>query len=63
MDATNLSRSLFFTTQLLDLGIPVVIALNKNDINEKKGTKINKTLLSQNLIVQLFLQHLLKIMA
>lgn len=49
VDATNLSKSLFFTTQLLDLGIPVVIALNKNDINEKKGTKINKTLLSQKL--------------
>ena len=30
----NLSRSLFFTTQLLELGIPVVIALNKSDINE-----------------------------
>lgn len=39
VDATNLSRSLFFTTQLLDLGIPVVIALNKNDINEKKVQK------------------------
>ncbi len=37
VDATNLSRSLFFTTQLLELGIPVVVALNKSDINEKKG--------------------------
>ena len=36
VDATNLSRSLFFTTQLLELGIPLVIALNKSDINEKK---------------------------
>ena len=36
VDATNLSRSLFFTTQLLELGIPVVVALNKSDINEKK---------------------------
>ena len=35
VDATNLSRSLFFTTQLLELGIPVVVALNKSDINEK----------------------------
>ena len=33
VDATNLSRSLFFTTQLLELGIPVVVALNKSDIN------------------------------
>ena len=36
VDATNLSRSLFFTTQLLELGIPVVVALNKSDLNEKK---------------------------
>ncbi len=49
VDATNLSRSLFFTTQLLELGIPVVIALNKNDVNEKKHTKINAELLSQEL--------------
>jgi len=41
VDATNLSRSLFFTTQLLELEIPVVIALNKSDLNEKKQTKIN----------------------
>ena len=41
VDATNLSRSLFFTTQLMELGIPVVIALNKSDINEKKETIIN----------------------
>ncbi len=47
VDATNLSRSLFFTTQLLELGIPVVMALNKSDINEKKETKINKELLSE----------------
>ncbi|MCQ2531604.1 MAG: ferrous iron transporter B [Saccharofermentans sp.] len=49
VDATNLSRSLFFTTQLLELGIPVVIALNKSDINEKKGTKIQVDKLSQKL--------------
>ncbi len=49
VDATNLSRSLFFTTQLLELGIPVVVALNKTDINEKKETKINTELLSQKL--------------
>ena len=41
VDATNLSRSLFFTTQILELGIPVVVALNKIDINEKKSTKID----------------------
>ena len=49
VDATNLSRSLFFTTQLLELGIPVVIALNKSDINEKKETVIDEAILSQKL--------------
>ena len=49
VDATNLSRSLFFTTQLLELGIPVVIALNKHDINEKKETKIDVAALSEKL--------------
>ena len=47
VDATNLSRSLFFTTQLLELGIPVVIALNKSDINEKKETVIDTESLSK----------------
>ena len=49
VDATNLSRSLFFTTQLLELGIPVVVALNKSDINEKKKTVINAAQLSAKL--------------
>ena len=49
VDASNLSRSLFFTTQLLELGIPVVVALNKSDINAKKDTKINVDLLSEKL--------------
>ena len=49
VDATNLSRSLFFTTQLLELGIPVVVALNKSDINEKKETKIDVDALSAKL--------------
>ena len=49
VDATNLSRSLFFTTQLLELGIPVVVALNKHDINEKKETKIDVKALSDKL--------------
>lgn len=49
VDATNLSRSLFFTTQLLELGIPVVVALNKSDINEKKETKIDAAALSEKL--------------
>ena len=49
VDATNLSRSLFFTTQLLELGIPVVVALNKSDVNEKKDTKIDAQALSAKL--------------
>ena len=49
VDATNLSRSLFFTTQLLELGVPMVIALNKADINLKKETEINIAALSHEL--------------
>ena len=49
VDATNLSRSLFFTTQLLELGVPVVVALNKSDINEKKDTEIDVNRLSEKL--------------
>lgn len=49
VDATNLSRSLFFTTQLLELGIPVVVALNKSDIVNKKQTKIDEKSLSEKL--------------
>ena len=47
VDATNLSRSLFFTTQLLELGIPVVVALNKTDVNKKKANKIDAAALSE----------------
>ena len=47
VDATNLSRSLFFTTQLLELGIPMVVALNKTDSNEKKENKIDAQKLSE----------------
>ncbi len=49
VDGTNLSRSLFFTTQLLELRIPVVVALNKTDINEKKETNIDIAALSEKL--------------
>ena len=49
VDATNLSRSLFFTTQLLELGIPVVVALNKHDINKRKETLIDVAALSEKL--------------
>lgn len=49
VDATNLSRSLFFTTQLMELGIPVVVALNKSDLNEKKGNKVDEVKLAEKL--------------
>ena len=49
VDATNLSRSLFFTTQLLELGVPMVVALNKTDINLKKHTEIDTAALSEKL--------------
>ncbi len=49
VDATNLSRSLFFTTQLLELGVPVVVALNKSDLNDKKGNKVDADTLSEKL--------------
>ena len=49
VDSTNLSRSLFFTTQLLELGVPMVIALNKSDVNAKKETKIDAKALSEKL--------------
>ncbi len=49
VDSTNLSRSLFFTTQLLELGVPMVVALNKSDISAKKETEIDVDLLSRKL--------------
>lgn len=49
VDATNLSRSLFFTTQLLELGVPVVVALNKSDINKKEDVSIDEKILSEKL--------------
>ena len=49
VDATNLSRSLFFTTQLLELGIPVVMAINMMDIVNKNGDKIDIRALSKDL--------------
>lgn len=47
VDAANLSRSLFFTTQLLEMEIPVVVAINKIDLARKKKTAINTKLLSE----------------
>lgn len=49
VDATNLERNLYLTTQIVDLGVPVVIALNMMDLIEKSGTKINVKKLSDDL--------------
>ena len=41
MDASNLERNLYLTVQLLDYGIPMVLALNMVDIAEQRGIKID----------------------
>ncbi len=49
VDGANVGRSLFFTTQLLELGVPVVIALNKSDIVSKRGDTVDHVALSKEL--------------
>ena len=49
VDATNLERNLYLTTQCLELGIPVVIALNMMDLIEKNGDRIDVKALSDKL--------------
>lgn len=49
VDGTNLERNLYLTTQLTELGIPVVVAINMMDIVEKNGDKINIEELSREL--------------
>ncbi len=49
VDATNLERNLYLTTQLMEIGIPVVIALNMMDIVKKTGDKIDTEVLSAEL--------------
>jgi len=49
VDATNLNRSLFFTTQLLELDIPVVVALNKSDLARKNNIEIDIDILKKQL--------------
>jgi ferrous iron transport protein B len=49
VDGTNLERNLYLTTQLTELGIPVVIAVNMMDVVEKNGDKINIPELSREL--------------
>ena len=49
VDASNIERNLYLTTQLLEMGIPVVIALNMMDIVKKRGDVIDVKKLSQEL--------------
>lgn len=51
VDATNLERNLYLTTQLLEIGVPIVVALNMMDAVEKKGDKINSKILEDALAV------------
>ena len=52
VDASNLERNLYFTIQLIELGVPVVIALNMVDVAERKGFTIDTVLLSKLLGVE-----------
>lgn len=49
VDGTNIERNLYLTTQLIELGIPVVVAINMMDVLRKKGEEINTALLSERL--------------
>ena len=49
IDGTNLERNLYLTTQLVELGIPVVVAINMMDVVKKNGDKINTQELSREL--------------
>ena len=49
IDGTNIERNLYLTTQLLELGIPVVVAVNMIDLLERNGDKIDLNRLSQEL--------------
>ena len=47
IDGTNLERNLYLTTQLVEIGIPVVMAINMMDVVEKNGDKIDTAALSK----------------
>jgi ferrous iron transport protein B len=53
VDATNIERNLYLTTQLIETGVPVVIALNMTDLLEKRGIKIDTKRLSMLQLYQL----------
>jgi ferrous iron transport protein B len=49
VDGTNLERNLYLSTQLMELGIPVVMAVNMMDVVQKSGAQINMQKLAENL--------------
>ena len=51
VDATNLERNLYFTLQLRELGLPIVVALNMADILEKRGVRIDCRLFNARLFL------------
>lgn len=60
LDASNLERNLYLTTQLLDMGVPMLIALNMMDVVRDRGDKIDIAQLSQSLdapVVELSASH------
>ncbi|MDF2838733.1 MAG: hypothetical protein K0S60_436 [Evtepia sp.] len=60
IDGTNLERNLYLTTQLLELGIPVVLAINMMDAVEKQGDRIDVTKLGERLGVEVVVMSALK---
>lgn len=54
IDGTNLERNLYLTTQLIELGMPVIIAINMMDLVKKRGDEINIDVLSKKLGCQIF---------
>ncbi len=51
IDSTNIERNLYLTSQLIDLGIPLIVALNMSDLAEKQGIHVRKELLARSLDV------------
>ncbi len=49
VDSANLERNLYLTVQVLELGVPVIVALNMSDVADSRGLKINQNMLSEGL--------------
>jgi ferrous iron transport protein B len=49
VDASNLERNLYLTTQILEMGLPLVVALNMTDVAQDQGTRVNPKLLAERL--------------